>query len=350
MNAHALLIYCRPGFEKEAAAEIQFIAGSHNIGGYVKTRPDSAYVVFLPYEPLDTAQQALISFRELAFARQLVFLFSAEAWQLPPSNRITPLLDLLRDCDMQFRTLRLETADTNEAKELSGFLKKFTPAIESALKKSGMQQREAEATLHLFFLDSSMLYAGLSLPGNASPWPLGIPRLRFPAGAPSRSTLKLEEAFLYFLDAEQRRELLREGGTGVDLGAAPGGWTWQLVKNGLMVTAIDNGPMDEALMQSGQVEHLKVDGFRYRPDRPVTWLVCDMVEKPARIAELCAGWVADGVAAQAIFNLKLPMKKRYEEVQLCRDLISQRMGAQPYRLEIKQLYHDREEVTVWLRH
>lgn len=349
MNAHALLVYCRAGFEKEAAAELQARMGELGVAGYVKTRPDSAYILLQAMSVLTEAQQQALHFHDLVFARQLVFLFASEAWTLPADNRITPLLENLRLCNAHFRELRLETADTNEAKELSGFLRKFTPAVESALQKSGLQQRRAEASLHLFFLDSTTVYAGFSRPGNASPWLMGIPRLRFPATAPSRSTLKLEEAFLYFLDADERRELLREGATGVDLGAAPGGWTWQLVKHGLAVTAIDNGPMDAALMQTGQVEHLKVDGFHYRPARPVSWLVCDMVEQPQRIASLCAGWIADGAAAHAIFNLKLPMKKRYEELRLCQDIIAGRMGTRAYQLRIKQLYHDREEVTAWLQ-
>ncbi len=349
MNAHALLIYCRPGFEKEAAAEIQAHTAQSDISGYVRTRPDSGFVLFQSMAAIAPEQQAKLHFHELIFSRQLVFLFEGEAWTLPAGDRITPLLENLRRCAAVFRELRLETADTNEAKELSGFLRKFTPALTSALQKSGLQQRKAEHSLHLFFLDSNSVHAGFSTPGNASPWLLGIPRLKFPAAAPSRSTLKLEEAFLYFLSAEEREDSLREGATGVDLGAAPGGWTWQLVKHGLSVTAIDNGPMDAALMQTGQVEHLKVDGFHYRPTRPVSWLVCDMVEKPARIAELCAGWVADGVATNAIFNLKLPMKKRYEEVLHCQALMAQRLGSRPFRLRIKQLYHDREEVTVCLR-
>jgi 23S rRNA (cytidine2498-2'-O)-methyltransferase len=348
MNAHALLIYCRPGFEKEAAAEIQSRTTYAGISGYVKTRPDSGFVVFQAMAAISPPQQAALRFHELIFARQLVFLFEGEPWALPAGDRITPLLENLRRCAAGFRELRLETADTNAAKELSGFLRKFTPAIESALQKSGLQQRKALHTLHLFFLDSTSVHAGFSEPDNASPWLLGIPRLKFPAAAPSRSTLKLEEAFLSFLSTDERHAFLREGATGVDLGAAPGGWTWQLVKHGLNVTAIDNGPMDAALMQTGQVEHLKVDGFHYRPARPVSWLVCDMVEKPTRIAELCAGWVADGLAAHAIFNLKLPMKKRFEEVQLCQDIIAQRMGTRAYHLRIKQLFHDREEVTAWL--
>lgn len=344
----ALLLYCRPGFEKEAAAEIQSVTAAAGLAGFARAKPDSAHVLFQFYQPADAEQTSRLRFDELIFARQLVFLPQSEPCRLPADDRITPLLAWLRATGLSGRELRCETADTNAAKELSGFFRKFTPALESALRKSGILDRHAARTLHLFFHDSTTLLAGLSEPGNASPWPLGIPRLRFPPNAPSRSTLKLEEAFLYFLTPAQRQELLREGGTAVDLGAAPGGWTWQLVRHGLQVAAIDNGAMDADLMRSGQVEHLRVDGFRYRPQRPVTWLVCDMVEKPLRIAELCARWVADGAAEHAIFNLKLPMKKRFEEVQLCQEVIAAALGQRDFRLRIKQLYHDREEVTVYL--
>lgn len=348
MAASALLLYCRPGFEKEAAAEIQAVATGLGLQGYARARPDSGWLTFHLSHPLDAAQAARLRLDDLVFARQLVRLPAGELQALPADDRISPLLALLRGAGGPWRELRAETADTNEAKALAGFLRKFTPALESALRKDGLLDRRAAATLHLFFLDSTHVLAGSSDPGNASPWPLGIPRLRFPGAAPSRSTLKLEEAFLHFLDAGERQALLREGATGVDLGAAPGGWTWQLVRHGLSVTAIDNGAMDEALMRSGQVEHLRVDGFHYRPPRPVSWLVCDMVEKPLRIAGLCAGWVADGATERALFNLKLPMKKRYEEVQLCREAIARTLAGRAYTLRLKHLYHDREEVTAYL--
>lgn len=347
-TASALLLYCRPGFEKEAASEIQAVAAELGVGGYARARADSGYLTFHPFAPLEAASARGFRLDRLIFARQLVFLAGGDPHALPTDDRISPLLALLRAAGGPWRELRAETADTNEAKSLSGFLRKFTPALESALRKDGRLDRRATATLHLFFLDSTHVLAGSSEPGNASAWPLGIPRLKFPAAAPSRSTLKLEEAFMHFLTAEERRELLREGATGVDLGAAPGGWTWQLVKHGLSVTAIDNGPMDPALMRSGQVEHLRVDGFAYRPPRPVSWLVCDMVEQPLRIAGLCAGWIADRAAERALFNLKLPMKKRFEEVRLCEEAIARTLGNRPYQLRIKQLFHDREEVTAYL--
>lgn len=348
-QAQALLLYCRPGFEKEAAAEIQAITAAASLQGFIKTKPESGCVLFQAHQALPADSGSRIRFRQLVFARQLVFLLDSGPWVLDPADRITPLLTRLRATGAHFSNLRLETADTNAAKELTGFLKKFAPALESALRKASVLSREGQQTLHLFFHDSSNVLAGWSEPGNSSPWKMGIPRLRFPGAAPSRSTLKLEEALLYFLDEAEQRELLREGATAVDLGAAPGGWTWQLVRHGLSVTAVDNGAMDAALMRSGQVEHLRADGFRYRPPRRVNWLVCDMVEKPLRVAELCAHWLADGAAERAVFNLKLPMKRRFEEVRHCQAAIAAILASQPYRLDMRQLYHDREEVTAYLR-
>lgn len=101
-------------------------------------------------------------------------------------------------------------------------------------------------------------------------------------------------------------------------------------------------------MKSGQVEHIKADGFHFRPPYRVNWLVCDMVEKPMRVAELMAGWLAEGDCERAIFNLKLPMKKRYQALLECQRIIDDILGSKPYQLSAKQLYHDREEVTCYL--
>ncbi|MGZ5104450.1 MAG: 23S rRNA (cytidine(2498)-2'-O)-methyltransferase RlmM, partial [Usitatibacter sp.] len=147
---------------------------------------------------------------------------------------------------------------------------------------------------------------------------------------------------------ETRAKRLAPGMTAVDLGAAPGGWTWQLVHRGLMVVAVDNAAMDPALLETGQVKHRRDDGFHYRPSEPADWMACDMVESPSRIARLAASWVAQEWCGQSIFNLKLPMKKRWEEVERCRAIIDEALGGAGYYLRMKQLYHDREEVTAYL--
>ncbi len=175
---------------------------------------------------------------------------------------------------------------------------------------------------------------------------MGIPRLRMPGGAPSRSTLKLAEAIVTFL-GERESDLLRAGMRAVDLGAAPGGWTWQLARRGLRVTAVDNGPLKGEVRDDPLVTHLRTDGLAYLPKRPVDWMVCDIVEQPSRIAALVARWIGEGHARNAIFNLKLPMKKRYDEVRRCEAIIVDALAKArvKHALALRQLYHDREEVT-----
>lgn len=162
-------------------------------------------------------------------------------------------------------------------------------------------------------------------------------------GMRSRAAYKLEELV-------ERDRLLKPGMVVVDLGAAPGGWTWQLLRRGLRVIAVDNGPLKGMVAEHPWVTHLRTDGFRFRPDRPVDWVVCDMVEKPSRVATLMANWLIGDHARHAMFNLKLPMKKRQEALESALNDIETLMQAHDirYRLSVKQLYHDREEVTVYL--
>ena len=163
-------------------------------------------------------------------------------------------------------------------------------------------------------------------------------------GYRSRASYKL-------LEIQERDKLIRPGMTVIDLGAAPGGWTWQLVNRGMIVTAIDNGPMAESLMDTGLVQHLMADGFTFKPKQPVDWMVCDIVEKPARNAAMLEEWIGEGHCREAVVNLKLPMKQRYAEVRRLLDRIADGFKARGIQVEIgcKQLYHDREEVTCHLR-
>jgi 23S rRNA (cytidine2498-2'-O)-methyltransferase len=203
----------------------------------------------------------------------------------------------------------------------------------------------------VFLADSRRALLGLSLASEGSAWPMGIPRLRMPKDAPSRSTLKLAEAIMGLLTADEQKATLRPGLQAVDLGASPGGWTWQLVSRGCASPPSTTAPWrPQSAIATGLLEHLRADGFTWKPRKPVEWMVCDMVEQPSRIAPLMAEWVATGRCRRSIFNLKLPMKRRYDEIERCRALIDQRMraGNIKYILRIKHLYHDREEVTCYL--
>ncbi|MBI5041658.1 MAG: 23S rRNA (cytidine(2498)-2'-O)-methyltransferase RlmM [Gammaproteobacteria bacterium] len=346
---NGLFLHCRPGFEAECAAEIQTRAAELGIGGYCKAKPAAAYVVFVTASDDDAVRlQRELPFAQMIFARQW-FRILALAKDLRIDDRVSGLLATCANAPVMCDVF-LETTDTNDGKELQALCRSLARPLRTALEGAGLLREAAQAQrLHVCFLATAAAYVGVADIGNSSSNPMGIPRLRFPSGAPSRSTLKLEEAFLTFLDAEQRARELQPGMRAVDLGAAPGGWSWQLVKRGLHVIAVDNGAMAEQLMRSGLLEHRREDGFRYRPEQAVDWMVCDIVEQPARIADLAARWLSEGDCRYTIFNLKLPMKKRYQEVMQCLATVRARLEAtgRPYRLACKQLYHDREEVTVF---
>lgn len=350
----SLLFYCRAGFEKDLGNEILDKSSALQIYGYPQFKPNQGYIVFHCHQ----AEQAEIllgklKFSKLIFARQM-FMCSELLDDLDPQDRISTLLnssDALPLCG----DLRVEYSDTSEGRELSKFCRKFSVPLRQALRKQ--QKLTAKPTdqkpvLHVFFPDGASAYIGYSLSTNNSPQPLGILRLKFPSKAPSRSTLKLDEAFQVFIAKEQQALRLAPGLQAVDLGACPGGWTYQLVARGMFVQAVDNGAMDEGLMETGQVSYFAADGFKYEPKKKnVYWLVCDMIEQPQRVAKLMAQWVAKKWCTEAIFNLKLPMKRRYESLGEAFDIIEQVMcdSSCRYEIQAKHLYHDREEITVHLR-
>ena len=350
-----LALYCRAGFEKEMAGEINDKAAQLGVFGFASVKENSGYVIFECYQPGDADRLAReLSLKDLIFARQMIVVGDL-LQNLPEQDRISPILE-------QYQTLNpiyssdvvVETPDTNEAKELLTFCRKFTVPLRNHLKKAGYLGKSAQArnsmTLHILFIHSGCSYVGYAYNHNRSPFLMGIPRLKFPAEAPSRSTLKLEEAILTFIPQAEEKKRFTDSMTGVDLGACPGGWTYQLVKRGVFVYAVDHGKMAASLHETGRIEHCAEDGFKFQPPKRKTidWLVCDMVEQPIRISKLIAKWLINGWCRETIFNLKLPMKKRYQEVQLCLNYLGDELAKNGFRFSIqaKHLYHDREEITV----
>ncbi|PCJ33116.1 MAG: 23S rRNA (cytidine(2498)-2'-O)-methyltransferase RlmM [Moraxellaceae bacterium] len=366
-----LVLFCRAGFEKDCLAEITDKSFPFGVTGYGKVNSGDGLVRFYPHDP--TAVERLVkqlNFADLVFARQW-FVAYAELDDLSEQDRLGPIVEVFSTLK-PMQTLVLEHPDTNEGKQLSKFCRKFSNPARQVLRKQkllaakekmsnttgshadsvvGSHIQPGDIRGHLCFLSGTHVLVGQSIEGNTSLWEMGVPRLKFPSEAPSRSTLKLEEAWLQLMTAEERMSFLKLGQTAVDLGAAPGGWTWQLVNKGMKVWSIDNGPMNQALMDSGQVVHLREDAFTYKPKRPVDWMVCDVVDQPSKVADRMQRWLLERWCRYAVFNLKLPMKQRWPEVKR----IFERFDADfmaagvQYELRAKQLYHDREEITVFVR-
>lgn len=349
---NALFCWCRAGFEPELAAELNERAASAGFHGYARTERNSGHVEFLCEDA--AALSRALPFADLIFARQKLLRLD-DLSGIDPRDRITPILAALESIptmsrsDGMFGELWVEHPDSDEGKPLAGLARSFGNALRPALRKAGWLAREDDAAkprLHVIFLSGDHVVLARGEPHDSAPWPLGIPRLRMHPDAPSRSALKLEEALITLLTEGERQRLLRDGMRGADLGAAPGGWTWVLVRNGLHVTSIDNGPLRQHLLDSGRVDHLRADGFQWQPKTPLDWMVCDMVEQPRRVAERMATWLREGWCRHTIFNLKLPMKKRWDETRLCLELF-QEQARKPLLVRARQLYHDREEITVF---
>ncbi len=167
--------------------------------------------------------------------------------------------------------------------------------------------------------------------------PGGRLRIHLPQHAPSRAAAKLLEAFAWLDRAPGPGEMC------VDLGAAPGGWSWVLLDRGAKVLAIDPGRLAPLVAKHRGMTHLRADAFTFEPEEPIDWLVADMAWRPLEAAALYGKWARRGWARLLIANIKLPMVKKAEYLLRVKDILTQ-SGWQ--NLRARQLYHDREEVTL----
>jgi len=346
-----LLLYCRAGFEADSAAELEAAARAAGAAGRAQHQAGCAHVLWSPASQGDRSHGWIPDLSDLVFARQLVGR-CRRLDNVQPQNRVASIVECAKRMGTKFVEVWIEAPDDEPGRKRLAAAHALGPVVESALQDAGLVDRSRRGRrLHVGLIDEASIVIAASDPRSGSPWPMGIPRLKFPAGAPSRSALKLIEALEVFIGSERLHERMRAGRAVVDLGAAPGGWSYVLAQRGMRVIAVDNGPLAESVLATQLVEHRREDAFRFRPERPVDWLTCDVVSAPARIAALVAQWFARGWCREAIFNLKLPNRDRWQEVQRCHTVIEKALNRVEgnHALAIKHLYHDREEVTAHLR-
>ncbi|MDO3722517.1 23S rRNA (cytidine(2498)-2'-O)-methyltransferase RlmM [Marinobacter sp. chi1] len=351
-----ILAFCRPGFEAEAGQELTDQAIEKGIFGYFEPERNEGLVWFTLVDENSTdAFMNRVDLQNLVFVRDWIMVL--ERIELPQTDRVGAVIESVRGLERGYpgcARLEVRLPENNDDGDLGNFARKWVAPLSKAMRGAGLlladQNASTPGRFEVLLRSFSEAVIGISLRDNRARYVGGIPRLRLPASAPSRSALKLEEAWKVFLPPEQELDYLGGGKKAVDLGAAPGGWTWQLVRQGMMVAAVDNGPMNEELMASGQVEHVKADGYGWRPRKSVDWMVCDIVDQPRKTARMVVDWIVGGYCRYTVFNLKLPMKKRYEEWLICRDIILQGLTEANlgFRFRARHLYHDREEITCFI--
>lgn len=130
-----IALYCRSGFEKECAAEITAKAAQLEIFGFARVKENSGYVLFECYQ-LEDADRLIreVPFRELIFARQMMVVGELLK-DLPPEDRVSPIVGMLTGVVEKAGELRVEVADTNESKELLKFCRKLTVPLRNAMRE-----------------------------------------------------------------------------------------------------------------------------------------------------------------------------------------------------------------------
>jgi 23S rRNA (cytidine2498-2'-O)-methyltransferase len=173
-------------------------------------------------------------------------------------------------------------------------------------------------------------------------WVHGPRRMADDPLAPSRSYLKVEEAYVLLGREPQAGE------TVCDLGAAPGGWSYSAAKRGAKVVAVDNGPLKGGALDHPTIEHRREDAFAFRPAEGTgfDWLFCDLVEDPHHVLQnIVTPWLGRRWCRAFVVNLKFG---RVDAIALLREL---RATGSPFvahasGVRIQHLYHDREELTI----
>lgn len=143
----------------------------------------------------------------------------------------------------------------------------------------------------------------LASPSKTSPFPRGECRFEEDrTGPPSRAYLKLWEA------CTRLGAWPRPGEHCLDLGAAPGGWTWAIARLGAGVTAVDKAPLDPAVAALPGVEQVRESAFALPPEtwapRGVDWLFSDVIAYPDRLLALVERWIAAGAARRILCTVK----------------------------------------------
>lgn len=324
------LFTCQPGFEDLLGEELQrhgFFPSETGRGWLTATgdEPEDSCFAHLRMQNTIAVESTSIN----AIAAQLVdfFMERIRSVALPEG---WPLIFRFAD-GMTGLGQRVKAVEKEFCVRLKKRMARLERTAGGELPRGG-----GDATgLFVFFSDFNRFHA------TTAAWAGGQRRMADDPAAPSRSYLKTEEAFVV---------MGREPGAGetvVDLGAAPGGWSYSAAKRGASVVAIDNGPMKGGALNHPLIEHRRDDAFKFMPAPGETfdWLFCDLVEEPHHVVRLVEQWLKGGHCRAFVVNLKFG---RANAVQLLDEVLDPRGRLKPYcsSLRVRHLFHDRDEFTL----
>lgn len=170
-----------------------------------------------------------------------------------------------------------------------------------------------------------------------SPFPKGEVPVASDKSAPCRAFAKLLEAELRL----GRR--IMGGETCVDLGAAPGSWSQVALLRGARVIAVDRAPLRADLMRHPRLSFRRGDAFAFDPERPVDWLLCDVIAAPQRSIELLLNWTRRRLARAFVVTIKFKGHGDYAKL----DALKQALPPLAVEFFLTRLCANKNEATAF---
>lgn len=221
----------------------------------------------------------------------------------------------------------------------------LTNLLVSFLEEKGyhLYPQEADTVISLTVY-KDFAYIGISnLEDNISDWTGGVLFYSKKDDIICRAEFKIEEAFKVF------RIKTNEGMMALDLGAAPGGWTHYLSRQGVHVDAVDPANLNQSVLCRSNVKHYKMTAQQFaesnlvkRYDIMVNDMKMDTNQSIDIICEMSNQLKKDGIC---LMTLKLPKNDVKKRINTAKKVLSKKFEI----IKIRQLYYNRSEVTIFAK-
>jgi len=237
-------------------------------------------------------------------------------------------------------SVQIRTAGDNKLYETSEIKQKIADYFKSEGFAENKRYPEQIITV---FISNDFAYVGLSnAEENLSIWSGGMRHYAVREDTVSRAGFKLMEAFEAYPIA------FRENSVALDLGAAPGGWTKVLLEHGLRVVAVDPVQLSPVLQANKNVEYHNGRAHEYikKSNQLFDLIVNDMsmniMTSVSFILSLKKRLRDKG---HIIITFKLTKHDRLNKIKEGLELLRKDFDV----VFIKQMFHNRSEVTVILQ-
>ncbi len=154
---------------------------------------------------------------------------------------------------------------------------------------------------------------------------------------PSRAYLKLWEFFTVYAPEAVN------GGTSIDVGSCPGGWTWVLRTLEFdKVISVDKAPIENRIMDLGKIEFMKESAFGLDPKDfgEIEWFCSDIICYPERLLTLVKKFMDSGKVKNFVCTIKYQAETDWENTLKFLEIPGSR---------IVHLHHNKHEVTWFLK-